>query len=44
MQFCEINFCQGMIFRLYAVYNKQKIIKSGKQTREKSQVLSQVFE
>ena len=32
-----------MIFRLYAVYIKHEMIKFGKQTREKSQVLSQVL-
>ena len=44
MQFCEINICQVMIFRLYTVYNKHEMIKIGNQTREKSQVLSQVLE
>ena len=33
-----------MIFRLYAVYKKHEIIKTGNQTREKSQVLTQVLE
>ena len=33
-----------MIFRLYSVYNKNEMIKIGNQTREKSQVLSQVLE
>ena len=41
MQFYEINICQVRIFRSYTVYNKQKIIKIGNQTREKSQVLTQ---
>ena len=44
MQFCEINISQIMIFRLYAVYNKYEMIKIDSQTREKSQVLSQVLE
>ena len=30
MQFYEINMCQSIIFRLYAVYNKHEIIKNGK--------------
>ena len=34
MQFCEINICQVMIFRLYAVYNKHEMIKIDSQTRE----------
>ena len=33
-----------MIFRLYTVYNKNEMIKIDNQTREKSQVLSQVHE
>ena len=33
-----------MIFKFYYVYNKHEIIKIGKQTREKLQVLSQVLE
>ena len=44
MQFYEINIWQFMIFRVYAVYNKQKIIKIANQDRGKSQVLSQVLE
>ena len=44
MQFCEINICQGIIFRIYAVYNKHELIKIDSQTREKSQVLSQGLE
>ena len=43
MQFYEINICQIMIFRLYAVHNKHKLIKIRNQIREKSQVLSQVL-
>ena len=43
MQFYEINIYQGMLFKLYIVYNKYDIIKIGNQTREKSQILSQVF-
>ena len=43
MQFYEINIFQVMIFRLYAVYNKHEMLKNGNQTREKSQVLSQVL-
>ena len=27
MQFYEINICQVIIFRLYAVYNKHEMIK-----------------
>ena len=41
MQFYEINISQVMIFRLYNVYNKRKIVKIGNLTRKKSQVLSQ---
>ena len=44
MQFFEINIEQVMIFRLYTVYKKHEMIKIGSQTREKSQVLSQVLE
>ena len=33
-----------MIFRLYTVYNKYDIIKIGNETREKSQILSQLLE
>ena len=44
MQFYEVNICRVMIFRLFAVYNKHKMIKIGGQTREKSQVLSKVLE
>ena len=44
MQFYEVTFCQVMIFRLYTVYNKQEMIEIGNQTREKSQILSQVLE
>ena len=33
-----------MIFRLYILYNKHKMIKIGTQNREISQVLSQVLE
>ena len=44
MQFCEINVCQVLIFRLYIVYNKHEMIKISSETREKSQVLSQVLE
>ena len=43
MQFYGINICKIMIFRLYAVFNKHEVIKIGNQTREKSQVISQVF-
>ena len=38
------NICQIIIFRLYTVYKKHKMIKNGNQTRKKSQVLSQVVE
>ena len=44
MQFYEINICQIMNFGLYTVYNKCEVIKTDNQTREKSQVLSQVLE
>ena len=44
MKFYEINICQVMTFRLYTVYNKHEMIKTGNQTRKKSQVLSQVLE
>ena len=44
MQFYEMNRCQVMIFSLYTVYNKHEVIKIHSQTREKSQVLSQVLE
>ena len=44
MQFYEINIEKIMIFRLYTVYNKHEMIKIDNQTREKSQVLSQVLE
>ena len=42
--FYEIHICQVMIFRLCTVYNKHQLIKIDNQTREKSQVLSQVLE
>ena len=42
--FFEINICQALIFRRYTVCNKLKMIKIDNQTREKSQVLSQVLE
>ena len=44
IQFYEKNIRQDMIFRIYAVYNKHEMIKNRNQTREKSQVLPQVFE
>ena len=44
MQFYEINIEKIMIFRLYTVYNKHEMIKIDNQTREKSQVLSQMHE
>ena len=43
MQFYENNIYEVLKFKLYAVYNKQKIIKIGNQIKEKSQVISQVF-
>ena len=43
MQFKEINICKVMNFRLYAAYNYHEMIKIGNQTKEKSQVFSQVF-
>ena len=39
MQFYELNISQVMMFKFYAVYNKQEIIKTGNETREKLQVL-----
>ena len=44
MEFYEINICEVMIFSLYTIYNKHEMTKIGKQTRENSQVLSQVLE
>ena len=44
MQVYEINVCQIMIFRLYTDYNKHEMIKIGSDTRENSQILSQVLE
>ena len=44
MQFYKINICQVMMFKLYVIYNKHEMIKIGNQTKEKSQVLSQVLE
>ena len=44
MQFYEINVCEVIIFGLYNVYNKNGTIKIENETREKSQVLSQVLE
>ena len=44
MQLQEMNLWQVMIFRLYILYNKHKMIKIGTQNREISQVLSQVLE
>ena len=44
MQFYELNICKVMIFRLNDVYNKHGMIRIVKQTKEKSQVLSQVLE
>ena len=44
MQFYEINNSQIIIFRFYIIYNKREIIKISNQTREKSQILSQVLE
>ena len=43
MQYYEINICQAMIFRLHTVYKKHEMIKIDNQTREKSQVLSQML-
>ena len=40
----EINICQVMNCALYTVYNKHEMIKIDNQTKEKSQVLSQVLE
>ena len=42
IQFYEINIFQVMIFIFYTVYDKHELIKIGNQTREKSQVQSQV--
>ena len=44
MQFYKINFSRVLIFRFYAVYNNDEMIKIGNQTWKKSQVLSQVLE
>ena len=44
MQLHEMKLWQVMIFRLYILYNKHKMIKIGTQNREISQVLSQVLE
>ena len=44
MHFYEINVCKLEIFRLYDVHKKHVKIKFGNETREKSQVLSQVLE
>ena len=44
MQFYKINICGVMIFRLYTVYMKHEMIKIVNQTKEKSQILSQVLE
>ena len=44
MQLHEMNLWQVIIFRLYILYNKHKMIKIGTQNREISQVLSQVLE
>ena len=44
MQFYEINICEVMNFRFYAVYNNYEIIKISNQTGEKLRVLSQVLE
>ena len=44
MQFYEKDICQIMIFKLCQVYNKNEIIKTGNQTGENLQVLSQVLE
>ena len=43
MQFYEKNIFQMLISRLYTIYNKHEIIKIYIQTREKSQVLSQML-
>ena len=44
MQFYEINNCQVMIFKFYAVHNKHEMIKMGNQTKEKCHVLSLLLE
>ena len=43
MQFYEINIYQVVIFRLYTIYNKHQMIEIVNETREKSQILSQVI-
>ena len=43
MQFYEQDICQIMIFRLYTAQTKHEMIKTGNQTREISQVLTQVL-
>ena len=35
MQFYEINIYKFMIFTLYTVYNKHKMLKTGNETRKK---------
>ena len=44
MQFYETFICQVMIFSVYTVYDKLEMIKIDNETREKSQILSQVLE
>ena len=39
MDFYKVNICKIMIFRLYSVFNKHKIIIIYNQTREKSSPL-----
>ena len=36
MSFYEINICQVMIFTLYNVYNRYRMMKISNQTREKT--------
>ena len=44
MQFYEILICQIKFFKLYTQNNKYEIIKIDYETKEKSQVLSQLLE
>ena len=39
-----MQFYEGNVFWIYTVFNKYEMIKIGYQTRENSQVLSQVLE
>ena len=43
MQFDKVNICQVMIFRLYTVYNKHKMIKIGNQNQKKKNASARIF-